>query len=157
MSKELATQILNNSNITLHTCSPIDCSQGTDGADAKQNIVDTSNGEKAKRSSYGNAPGGEVAIDERVLKGMLKVAEKYKIRITSIAGGEHQTRQSLHYQGRAFDVDMIDGKRVAERGADDTVKNLMEEARKAGASKVLGPPNDSAGHSRHVHSEWGES
>ena len=50
---DLAQQILNNDNIVLKTTNSASKYQGkADGADAKQNIIDTASGKKAKRSSY---------------------------------------------------------------------------------------------------------
>ena len=85
---QLAQQILNSSRISLLPYSPVS-SKTTDGADARSNIRDTAAGRTAKRSSYGNAPGGSVYLDTRMLTGMLKVGNTYSFRVNSIVGGSH--------------------------------------------------------------------
>src|SRR4051812_7506232 len=78
-------------------------SGAADRATARQNITDTAQGRPASRSSYGNAPGGRVELDDAMLEGLLKVSESYSVRVTELAGGSHSER-SRHYAGLAFDV-----------------------------------------------------
>ncbi len=121
-----------------------------DGATAWHNIVDTANGRPANRSEYGSAPGGVVHLSVRMLKGMLALAESYSFRVTEIAGGEH-SRGSWHYQGTAFDVDIINGQPVNPNSRH--WRGFMQRARALGAAEVLGPDND-ANHATHVHCAW---
>ena len=120
-----------------------------DGADALSNVRDTAAGRRAKRSRYGRAPGGSVLLSQRMLRGILELSKKYSLRITSIAGGSHSSR-SRHYSGIAFDVDTINGRRVSR--SHPKFRQFMAEARRLGATEVLGP--GSRGHSGHVHVAW---
>jgi zinc D-Ala-D-Ala carboxypeptidase len=120
-----------------------------DQATAKQNIADTAAGKKAQRSSYGNAPGGSVALKPSMLKGMLELSETFSFRVTEIAGGSHSPK-SLHYTGGTFDVDMINGKPV--NASNPHVKAFMKECRDLGADEVLGP--GAPGHDTHIHAAW---
>lgn len=142
---DLARQILGNSRITLATIHP---SGVRDNANARQNIVDTANGQLAARSSYGTAPGGRVALDGRMLRGILALADTYTFRVSEIAGASH-SRNSLHYAGVAVDVDLINGRAVA---AGDLAKAFMQRGRGLEAIEVLGPGNP--GHSSHIHLGW---
>ena len=140
-SQDLATQILNTPNITLAT---VHVSGFVDGADAHSEIVDTSHGGQAKRSHYGTAPGGTVALDPRMLQGILNRAGAASFRVSEIAGGSHSTTHSRHYNGTAFDVDVINGRQVG-RNADANA--LMQGCRSDGATEVLFEGN-------HVHCGW---
>jgi len=146
----LARGVQNSGNITLWPYSPVS-SSSTDGADARSNIRDTANGGPAKRSSYGTAPGGSVYLDTRMLNGMLKAANTYTFRVTSITGGSHSSG-SRHYSGLAYDTDVINGVSVSARGRDSVVSGFMQTCRNLGATEVLGPGD--AGHSSHVHCAW---
>lgn len=110
---DLAQQILNNDNIVLKTTNSAPKYQGeADGADAKQNIIDTAAGKKAKLSSYADtdeglntpAPGGEVYLSVNMLRAMLEMEKGFgKYRVTAIAGGCHSAK-STHYSGISFDA-----------------------------------------------------
>ncbi len=143
---ELARYIRDSSRISLYT---IQVSGVNDGADARSNIVATANGQMAKRSSYGTAPGGYTYLQVSMLKGMKAASASYTIRVTSIAGGSHSSG-SAHYYGRAFDVDRING--IAVSSSNPYFRSLMNSCKANGASLVLGPGN--AGHSSHVHCQW---
>lgn len=120
-----------------------------DGADARSNILDTSAGRDARRSSYGNAPGGSVPLSITMLEGMLDLASRYSFRITTIAGGSH-SRRSRHYLGVGFDIDTLDGRRLDRNHP--TFRAFMRDARRLGATEVLGP-GDRA-HNTHIHVAW---
>ncbi len=120
-----------------------------DGADARSNIQDTAAGRRAKRSRYGRAPGGTVLLSERMLRGILELSVKYSMRITAIAGGSHSSN-SRHYSGIAFDVDTINGRRIDRNHP--KFREFMAEARRLGATEVLGPGH--RGHSSHIHVAW---
>lgn len=141
-SQDLATQILNTPNITLAT---VHVSGVVDGADAHSNIVDTSHGGQAKRSHYGTAPGGTVALDPRMLQGMLDRARTASFRVSEVAGGSHTTSRSRHYSGTAFDADMINGHPVRSRGADENA--FTQGCTRSGATEVLFEGT-------HVHCAW---
>lgn len=134
---------------------------GSDGADPYSNIRDTANGGAAKRSyhprpdSAGDCgPGGSVYLDPRMLRGMLAVAQRFSYRVTAIAGGTHVCRNgqavSLHFQGRAFDMDEIDGAGISRSNPHTDV---MAICRSLGATEVLGPSNR-ADHPTHIHCGW---
>ncbi|MBI5567205.1 MAG: peptidoglycan-binding protein [Chloroflexi bacterium] len=144
----LAQQILNHPPITLWAYSPTD-SSSSDGADALSNIRDTAAGRAAKRSSYGNAPGGSVYLDTRMLDGLLKLARVYRLQITSIAGGSHSST-SRHYAGIALDINYINGVHVTS--SNPHYQALMQLCRTLGATEVLGPGYP--GHDTHVHCAW---
>lgn len=143
---QLATGILNNPRITL---AAIHVSRVNDNATARQNIIDTSNGLPAARSNYGNAPGGAVQLDTRLLEGILRLAERFSFAISEIAGGSH-SRTSRHYAGIAMDVNVINGQRVSARHPD--VRGFMRACRDLGATEVLGPGDPD--HDTHIHCAW---
>jgi peptidoglycan hydrolase-like protein with peptidoglycan-binding domain len=145
---QLAQRILNNGKITLWPNSPTG-SSGSDGADARSNINDTANGQAARRSNYENAPGGNVYLDTRLLDGMLRLADVYRFRVTSIAGGSHSSN-SRHYAGVSMDVDEING--VRTNSSNPHYQTFMQQCRNLGATEVLGPGDD--GHSTHIHCAW---
>lgn len=144
----LARQILNSSRISLYNQMPLNTGS-TDGADALSNIRDTAGGGTSKVSSYGNAPGGRVYLDTRMLRGMLSTANTYTYRVTSITGGSHSVG-SKHYKGLAFDLDLINGRKV--NSSNPYYRGFMSACRSAGATTVLGPGD--AGHSTHLHCSW---
>jgi len=76
----------------------------------------------------------------------------YSYRITSIAGGSH-SRNSRHYVGTAFDVDMINGRKV--RYGNPYFKAFLSACRAKGATEALGPGD--RGHSTHAHVAWPRS
>lgn len=120
-----------------------------DGADARSNIADTAVGRQAKRSSYGNAPGGRVALSFPLLEGLKTFSEDYTFRITALAGGAHSAR-SRHYLGVSFDIDTLNGQRLDKDHPD--FRAFMDLAREMGATEVLGPGH--AGHDTHIHISW---
>lgn len=128
---------------------PTNVSGVDDGADALSNVKDTAAGLPAKRSAYGNAPGGEVDLTFSLLEGIKELSDDYSFRVTAIAGGSHSSR-SRHYLGVALDVDTINGKRVNIDHPD--FREFMRKARELGATEVLGPGN--RGHNTHIHIAW---
>jgi hypothetical protein len=145
---ELAERVLNLGKISLFYHSPID-SSGTDGADTRSNMRDTADSKAAKRSNYDNAPGGSVYLDTRLLNSMLRLADTYSFRVTSIAGGSHSVN-SRHYVGVAMDIDEINGVHVSS--SNPHYRAFMQQCRDLGATEVLGPGD--SGHSTHVHCAW---
>lgn len=128
-----------------------DWQQGLASAGAVgQNIIDTANGKRALTSPWGDKPNRRVALDPRMLNGLLKLRTRYgyRLSVSEIVGGDH-SGNSRHYAGIAFDITHINGRHV---GSGAPHKQLMADCKKLGAQEVLGPGN--AGHSRHVHCGW---
>lgn len=128
---------------------PVQVSGRNDGADARSNIADTALGRGAKRSSYGNAPGGRVPLTLSLLEGMATLSDEFSFRVTALAGGSHSSR-SRHYLGVSLDVDTIDGQRVNKEHP--RFREFMTRARELGATEVLGP--GARGHDTHLHIAW---
>ncbi len=143
---DLARQILGNGRITLATTHS---SGYSDNATARQNTIDTANGQLAARSSYGTAPGGRVALDGRMLRGILALSNSYTFEVSEIAGGSHSS-SSLHYAGVAFDAPRINGTAVS--ASHPAYRAFMQRCRDLGAIEVLGPGN--TGHANHIHCAW---
>lgn len=128
---------------------PVQVSGVNDGADARSNIADTALGRQAKRSSYGNAPGGRVSLSFSLLEGLKTFSDTHTYRVTSLVGGSHSSR-SRHYLGVGFDIDMLDGLPV---NADHPgFRDFLAKARAMGATEALGP--GAAGHDGHIHVAW---
>ncbi|WFU23926.1 murein L,D-transpeptidase catalytic domain family protein [Bradyrhizobium sp. CB1717] len=141
----LAMRILHSPKIVLargHT------SGVQDNATAFDNIKDTAEGRAAHRSSYGNAPGGVVNLDPRMLRGMLDLAESFSFSVSEFCGGSHNTN-SRHYAGCTADINTINGQHV---GAGPSAASFQQRCRELGATEVLGPGD--AGHSTHIHAGW---
>lgn len=123
-----------------------------DGADPLSNIRDAVAGVAVKTSCYGNAPCTRVKLSSSLLDGMAKLRTQYGYRyfVTAIAGATHSFG-SLHYAGRAFDLDEVNGVRIT--GDSTLARQLMAACSALGATEVLGPSNDS-GHQDHIHCGW---
>jgi hypothetical protein len=142
----LATTILNSPRINLAT----DHSSGvTDQANARQNIADTAGGGRARRSSYGTAPGGTIMLDTRLLSGMVALAQQYSFSVAEICGGSHNSN-SRHYAGVGTDINVINGRHVSASHPD--VAAFKARCRELGATEVLGP--GAPHHDTHVHAAW---
>jgi hypothetical protein len=103
----------------------------------------------AQRSQYQKAPGGMVSIDVRLLRALVELSRYYSFSISELAGGSHSKR-SEHYEGRAFDVNIINGVRVSSSHPDH--REFMSDCRQLGADHVLGPPQKD--HDTHIHVGW---
>ncbi|ASN83218.1 hypothetical protein DFI_18650 (plasmid) [Deinococcus ficus] len=84
-----------------------------------------------------------------MLYGLLRIADKYRLRVTDLAGGSHEPN-SRHYLGVAFDADTINGVRVSKNNP--SYAEVMRLCRLYGATEILGPGK--AGHSYHIHCAW---
>ena len=125
-------------------------SRNKDEATAQHNLVQTAEGRPAKRSYYGNGPGGAVDLDVRMLKALLILAnEGYTFRITELAGGSHSST-SRHYSGLAFDIDTLNGKRIGY--GNPSFRDFLKRCRELGATEVFGP--GTRGHGSHLHIAW---
>lgn len=124
-----------------------------DNADPLTNIKDAAAGRPARTSCYGNAPCTSVYLTSNLLNGMnnLISSRGYRYFVTAIAGADHSPG-SLHFQGRAFDIDEINGVRVY--GDSTAARAFMDACRALGATEVFGPSNDPAGHYDHIHCGW---
>jgi hypothetical protein len=120
-----------------------------DNATAFENIKDTAEGGAAHRSSYGNAPGGVVNLDRRMLKGMLALTEVFSFSVSEFCGGSHNPN-SRHYAGCTADINTINGQHVAI--SNPFVAAFQQRCRELGATEVLGPGDK--GHSTHIHAGW---
>jgi hypothetical protein len=89
-------------------------------------------------------------IDIRVLRSVLELTRYYTFSIAEFAGGCHESNSS-HYAGRAFDVNVIDGRGV--RIEHPKCQSFMNDCCALGAARVLGPPNGGKGHATHIHAE----
>ncbi len=143
---DMARQILG-SNKILHATGHV--SGKVDDATAMKNISDTADGRPAKRSSYGNAPGGSVELDRHLLAGMLALASKFAFSVSELAGGSHSPN-SRHYAGIGLDANTIDGQRV--HAGHPGLDAFMAMCRDLGATEVLGP--GAPHHDTHVHAAW---
>ncbi|MGI8966979.1 MAG: peptidoglycan-binding domain-containing protein, partial [Limisphaerales bacterium] len=133
--QELAEKIRDNSRIylaTTHTSGVID------SANARQTIVDTANGNQAKRSAYGTAPGGSVWLDPRMLDCMDKLegVYGYSYSVSETSGGSHSSG-SYHYDGTAFDVYIING--VGVSSSNPYWSTFNQRCRDMGSIESLGP------------------
>ncbi|MFJ8166634.1 peptidoglycan-binding protein [Streptomyces sp. NPDC096136] len=150
----LAQQIMNRHGIT-----PLDAHSKPIGgphldSTALSNIRDTGDGKSALTSSYGDAHGERVELNERMLRGLLQLNANhgFSLNITEVAGGDH-SRDSLHYKGVAFDTSEINGVHVALKGKGRELAERLESACYfLGASQVLGPGYPE--HDTHVHCAW---
>ncbi len=143
---ETAQLILDHANVTLAT---VHSSGNVDDANVRQNIVDTAAGQAAKRSAYGNAPGGTIDLEAPLLDGMLALAADFAFRVSEVAGGSHSAT-SRHYVGVAFDIDRLQGSPVNAGHPDVPV--VKQKLRDLGATEVLGPGDP--GHATHLHGAW---
>lgn len=148
----LALKIVMNPKITFAT-KHVSGKGGDDAANSHDNIWRTLLFKPANRSSYKDGaqtgPGGTAYLDDRMLKGMLGLADKFSFHVSEIAGGVHGSN-SKHYSGIGFDVVKINGSPVSAK--DNTFKEFMKQAKALGASEVLGP--GSPGHDGHIHIAW---
>ncbi len=120
-----------------------------DQATALHNMTDTAAGRPAKRSSYGNAPGGSVWLSVAMLRALKTLAQRNKFRLTEIAGGSHSVN-SRHYRGVAFDCDVLNGRPINR--SHPGFRAFMNRCRQLGATEVLGPGD--GGHDTHLHIAW---
>lgn len=144
--RDLAARILANNRISLATTH---VSGVSDDANARENMRDTSEGRPASRSSYGNAPGGTVLLNLRLLRGIQTLLDEYTLSVSELAGGSHSPN-SRHYAEVAVDLTVINGRHVSANHPD--VPRIKARCRELGATEVLGPGD--AGHSDHVHAAW---
>ena len=117
---------------------------------AYANIVDMAAGKGALTSPQSHVGAKRVQLDPRMLRGLLSLRNSHGFRfnVSELVGGVH-SKNSRHYRGLAFDVNIINGTHVGN-GAPH--RAFMAACRKLGATEVLGPGNK--GHSRHVHCAW---
>lgn len=121
-----------------------------DQASAYHNLLHASQGQRAKRSYYGRAPGGSTVLDVRMLRALYTLRrEGYSFRITELAGGSH-ARNSRHYAGTAFDIDKLNGRKISS--SHPLYRRFIQRCKELGATQVYGP--GSPGHRSHLHVAW---
>lgn len=147
---QLAEQILQMANDHRIVLARMHSSGQEDSATARDNIIDAAEGNAAKRSSYGTAPGGTVRLASSMLQGLLTLAQEFEIiSVSELCGGEHN-RISRHYAGVAVDITSINGQLVNIKNP--LVKAFRRRCRELGATEVLGPGDKH--HATHVHAGW---
>lgn len=145
---DVATEILHNSRITLADAHE---SGVSDAATALHNVQDVAAGRAARRSAYQNAPGGSTRLTLGLLRAIRAMGARLTVTISEVTGGSHAV-DSGHYEGRAVDVTVINGRSVAAGAHYAVIVNIC---RANGATKVFDPGHDpDGGHSDHVHCEW---
>lgn len=124
-----------------------------DDAGALKQMHDTAAGKKARRSEYGTAPGGEVYLSKTMLEGLLKLSEKYSLKVSELAGASHRAG-SAHYQGGTADITIVDGEYVSIGHA--RLEAFRKDLIEAGAipESILYPANEPAFHGDHFHATW---
>lgn len=103
-AQQLASQILASSNITFTT------------GLAKQAMIDASQGKPSAIEARCNA-GANAVLSPELLTVLLQIAASHKIGIGYLTNGCH-TSGSLHYQGKAADINSVDGRTVTGGTAD---------------------------------------
>lgn len=124
-----------------------------DGASPLDNVLDAAAGLASRRSCHGGAPCGTVLLDPALLGALNALVEErgFRFFVTSIAGAAHSPG-SLHYAGRAVDVDEVNGVRIYGNSPQATA--FMNACWSLGAVEVFGPSNDPVGHFDHIHCAW---
>ncbi len=119
---------------------------------ARANINDAAAGRPSWRSSWGHYGHTQVYLKHDLLFGMqrLRSVYGYSYRVTSIAGGRHGSSGSYHYQGRAMDVDYVNGGAVGGSWGE----GFRQRCISLGAIEAFGPQYDPGGHQNHLHCAW---
>jgi len=145
---QLARAIRADSGITLDTAH---VSGVVDAATASADLYELANGQLARRSSYGTAPGGSTAVSMRVLQALQAMGNRGTVTVSEVAGGTHAAG-SAHYSGRALDIRIANGVHVS---AGSSYGWVVDTCRDYGATHVYYPAYDPyGGHAGHVHCDW---
>jgi hypothetical protein len=145
---DIARDILHNHRITL---AGVHVSGVRDDATARDDMTDLAHGHLAQRSCYQNAPCGATSMRLAALRAIRAMGQRGRIEVSEMAGGSHAPG-SMHYLGRAIDIDAVDGRSVSG-GANYSM--VVNTCRAFGATTVYDPGYDPwGGHSNHVHCEW---
>jgi zinc D-Ala-D-Ala carboxypeptidase len=97
-----------------------------------------------------------------MLQALLEITQGRRVRVSEIAGASHSAN-SLHYQGTAFDIDLISGvsgpgNTISHQLADPLVSICKAQgAREAWLETAAGTPASSSGNGNHVHCGWSSS
>ncbi len=145
-SQELAKLLIKSGRVTFDYAHE---SGTVDNANANANIHDTANGKEAELSDYGNAPGGSVTLNPKMLKAVLRLSKTYRLNISEFAGGSHDLK-SKHYLGTTVDISKINNQ-IANIN-NPYISDLIKDARKYGLTWVIQPPAE--GHLTHVHFQF---
>jgi RHS repeat-associated protein len=119
-----------------------------DNANAQANINDAANGDKMSTSEYAHPKGAKVALNDNAANAFLSLAEKYKMSVSEIAGGKHG-ENSLHYQGKAYDVTHVNGNYMNKES--DISKEFVDAARAVGFTVNIEYEKN------HIHLQWGSN
>ncbi len=126
-------------------------SGAVDQATALRNIEHTAAGDRATRGLPGGGVDGLIDLQPSMLAGMSRLVEQegFTFLVTEVAGGGHATH-SRHYVGVAFDVGVLNGRRVS--ATNSAVTGFIQACSRLGATEVLGPGDRN--HETHVHAAW---
>jgi RHS repeat-associated protein len=144
----IAQKIINTKKVEFATSH---VSEVVENAYAKNNVEDAAKGEKMSTSNYGHAAGKKVSLNENSANAFLSLADKYTMSVSEIAGAKHGDG-SLHYQGKAFDVNVINGERATAKNK--YLKDFVKDAKALGFTVIAAPAE---GHDTHVHLQWGSN
>jgi len=149
---QTASSLLGNPNVSL--AQKHSTKLNVDNATAEKNMMDASKGLPVHTSSYGTAPGSMVTLSPKLLTGVQTLAQKYKISISEIAGGDHSANSS-HYKGFSIDINYVNDDHVDIRNmSKDEILEFRNAAYAAGATVVKDPLNEPIKHSNHFHIQW---
>ena len=141
---DIASDILHDRDITLAT---VHLSAGSDGASARNNIVDVAAGRRSECSSGC----GLTSLNLRLLRAVREMGRRGTITVSEFSGGNHASG-SAHYSGDAVDITWVNGRHV---GYGTNYGMVVNQCRRMGARQVLTPSNDPwGGHADHVHCGW---
>lgn len=136
---ELAQQILNDDGIVLYNL----CNDGS--ASPQKVIESTANGQRADTYQHGS-----VTLNKDMLEFMVGFGKTNDYRVTSITDCGHATN-SAHYEGRAVDIDLVDGTKIDVPASGAHASDVAAAAcRKYGATNVL-TYRERSDHRDHVH------
>jgi len=121
-----AQLLLNSDNVTFANVHP---SGVKDNATAQHNIEDAAAGRKVSLSNYGNAPGGTVDLNPKLLEGLYILSLKYKFTVSELAGASHSVG-SEHYKGNSVDINWLNDIHVGATHPD--AKAFIKDAKKLG-------------------------
>lgn len=146
-AQSAARSVLANKKITLYSSDCCAAGAKDTFSAASVSVSNTANGQPAKTSARSDVGVQSVKLSARMLDAMnnLAASDGFSFRVVSITNGDHSSN-SAHYDGRAFDVDIINGRKVNSSNPD--YRRFMAACQSRGG-RAIGP--GSPGHSTHVH------
>lgn len=121
---------------------------------ALQNIKDCKQGNQSVTGDGCSSVGTRVQLRMDMLAPMksLNADRGFTFRVTAIAGSKHSCPGSMHYKGRAFDVDRVNGSEVSKSTPHEPFRKACIDM---GADEAYGPAYDPVGgHDTHIHCAW---